>query len=69
MNRVLYIGLNTIATAAAIAMGYYGGYVYNWYQDYRVLDACAAEAGVYRCEFIPQPVNSPILPPPVESGE
>ena len=30
------------------------------------LDACAKEHNVYACEYVAQPIKSPLLPPPEE---
>jgi hypothetical protein len=33
------------------------------------LDACAREHNVYSCEWVPQPMNGKLLPPPANEGE
>jgi len=33
------------------------------------LDACAREHNVYACEYVPQPVQPALLPPPTNEGE
>ena len=57
-----------LALVVLIPFAIFAGYM-MWfaYVSYSIpLNDCAREHNVYRCQYVPQPVNPTLLPPPTE---